>query len=84
MRGDTFEPGELFIYVNGNCKTGRFEMGKVKRKGKSDDYYFCYYHEGDTAACTPVDFMHKLENSYCVKVETLGDPERAQRYDQYD
>lgn len=72
MKGDTFEPGELFIYVNGNAETGRFEIGKVKRKADHGDRYFCYYSEGDTAACTPVNCMHKLVNRYCVKANSLG------------
>ena len=63
----TFEPGEYFIYVNGDIN-GRYELGKVKRK-KDDKTYFCYYHEGDTAAATPVDRMHKLTNAYIIRSE---------------
>lgn len=68
----SFQPGELFVYVNGDLDTGRFEIGKVKSKVEGRDEYFCYYHEGETAACTPVEFMHKLENAYCVKATTFG------------
>lgn len=75
MSEKTFEPGELFVYVNGNTKTGRFEIGKVKRKDVYSNSYYCFYHEGTTAACTPVEFMHKLENAYVIKCDTLGSNE---------
>lgn len=64
----TFEPGELFIYRNGD----KYELGKVKRKDSRGEGYFCWYHRGDTAAHTPVDCMHKLVNAYCIDKESLG------------
>lgn len=67
-----FEPGELFIYVNGDLESGRFEIGKVKGKVEGRDAYFCHYHEGETAACTPVECMHKLTNAYAIKIDSLG------------
>lgn len=72
MSTRTFEPNELFIYVNGNADSGRFEIGKVKRKVVNRNAYYCWYHEGDTAACTPAECMHKLENSYVIKENSLG------------
>lgn len=63
----TFEPGEYFIYVNGDIN-GRYELGKVKRQ-RDETTYFCYYHEGDTAAATPVSCMHKLTNAYIIRDE---------------
>lgn len=67
-RGEFFEPGELFIYENGDS----FEIGEVKRENNTEDGYFCYYHSGDTAANTPVENMHKLVNSYVIEKNTLG------------
>lgn len=61
-----FKPGEYIIYQNGE----RFEIGKIKRV--TDDGAFVYYHEGDTAAKTPFDCMHKLVNAYTIKADSLG------------
>lgn len=66
--GETFEPGELFIYVNGES----YEIGKVKRPNNTGDGYFCWYHTGETAANTPTDHMHKLTNAYVIDGESLG------------
>lgn len=67
-RGESFEPDELFVYVNGN----KFELGKVKRTNNDGTGYFCYYHTGDTSANTPVEYMHKLVNSYVIEKENFG------------
>lgn len=64
--GDCFEVGEYIVYVNGD----RYEIGRIK--SLRDDGAFVYYHEGDTAAKTPYDCMHKLTNGYCIKETTLG------------
>lgn len=61
-----FHEGEYIIYQNGDS----FEIGKIKRI--TDDGAFVYYHEGDTAAKTPFDCMHKLVNGFTVKETTLG------------
>ena len=63
---DIFEVGEYIVYVNGD----RYEIGKVK--SLREDGAFVYYHEGDTAAKTPYDCMHKLINGYTIKKSTLG------------
>jgi len=63
-----FEPGELFIYRNGD----RYELGKVKRPNNDGDGYFCWYHLGETAANTPTSCMHKLQNAYVIDGESLG------------
>lgn len=65
---EKFEPGELFIYRNGNS----YELGKVKRPNNTGDGYFCWYHSGETAANTPVVCMHKLVNAYVILNEVLG------------
>ena len=65
---EKFEPGELFIYVNGD----RYELGKVKRPNNTSDGYFCWYHLGETAANTPTSCMHKLQNAYVIDGESLG------------
>lgn len=64
----SFEDGELFVYINGD----KAEIGKVKRKNNKGNGYFCYYHEGETAANTPLECMYKLVNSYTIKITTLG------------
>lgn len=58
--------GEYIVYVNGD----RYEIGRVK--SLREDGAFVYYHEGDTAAKTPYDCMHKLINGYTIKKSTLG------------
>lgn len=65
---DKFEPGELFVYTNGN----RWELGMVKRPG-SGDGYFCWYSRGDTAAFTPTSCMHKLSNAGFTHIEQILD-----------
>lgn len=63
---NNFKENELIIYQNGE----RFEIGRIKRL--TEDGAFVYYHSGDTAAKTPFDCMHKLENSYCIGFTNLG------------
>lgn len=61
-----FKVGEYIIYTNGD----RFEIGRIK--ALCEDGAFVCYHEGETAARTPSDCMHKLINGYTIKVTTLG------------
>lgn len=61
-----YKPGELIIYKNGD----KYEIGKIKRL--TEDGAFVWYHEGETAAKTPFEFMHKLINSYCILKTSLG------------
>lgn len=68
---ECFEPGELFVYTNGN----RWELGMVKRPNNSGDGYFCWYSRGDTAANTPTTHMHKLSNAGFTHIEQLLDAE---------
>lgn len=65
---EQFKNGEYFIYVNGD----KYELGKVKRPNNSGDGYFCWYHEGETCANTPVDCMHKLVNAYIIREDGFG------------
>lgn len=67
MSNERFTEGELFVYVNGD----RWELGMVKRPNNTGDGYFCWYSTGDTAANTPVDYMHKLANHGFTKMEGL-------------
>jgi hypothetical protein len=62
MSEKKFEPGELFVYMNGD----RLEIGKVKKENYTGDGYFCWYSTGETAANTPVDMMHKITNLYAL------------------
>ena len=68
---DTYKPGELFVYTNGD----RWELGMVKRPGNGDGY-FCWYSRGDTAAFTPTSCMHKLSNAGFTHVEQMLDDEK--------
>ena len=65
---DTFKPGELFVYTNGSY----WELGQVKSVAVEGESYFCWYSTGDTAARTPVECMHKLENAGYSHVECLS------------
>lgn len=72
MAVERFNPGEFFIYKNGN----RMELGKVKRMADEGGMaYFCWYSCGTTAARTPVELMLKLANSDGgpARQYTLGD-----------
>ncbi len=62
----TFYPGELIIYHNGP----RYEIGKIKSITKGAA--FVWYNEGDTAALTSFEDMHKLVNGYCITKTDLG------------
>lgn len=62
------KPGDLIIYHN--CGTDMFEIGKIKRI--CEDGAFVYYHSGDTAAKTPIDCMHILQNAYTISETNLG------------
>ena len=61
-----FQEGEYIIYRNGD----RYEIGKIKRI--VSDGAFVWYTEGDTAAKTPFDCMHKLVNEYVIGETNLG------------
>lgn len=61
-----YKVGEYIIYVNGD----RYELGRIKRL--CDDGAFVCYHEGETAAKTPYDCMHKLVNEFTIKLTTIG------------
>lgn len=63
---EEFKAGEYIIYQNGD----RFEIGKIKRI--TNDGAFVWYHEGETAAKTPFDCMHKLVNGFTIKATSLG------------
>lgn len=61
-----FKVGEYIIYQNGD----RCELGRIKRI--VSDGAFVYYSEGDTAAKTPFDCMHRLVNEYVIQETSLG------------
>ena len=65
MKND-FQEGEYIIYRNGD----RYEIGKIKRIVSNGA--FVWYTEGDTAAKTPFDCMHKLMNEYVIVETNLG------------
>ena len=61
-----FKEGEYIIYRNGE----RYELGRIKRI--TEDGAFVWYSDGETAAKTPFDCMHKIVNSYTIKQTLLG------------
>ena len=63
---ENFKERQYVVYVNGD----RFEIGRVVRV--CEDGAFVCYHEGETAAKTPFDCMHRLMNEYVIKSTTLG------------
>lgn len=63
---DEYEVGEYIIYQNGD----QYEIGRIKKL--FDDHAFVCYHEGETAASTPYDHMHKLLNRCVIKETSLG------------
>lgn len=64
---ETYEPGELFVYMNGD----HWELGEVKSANNTGTGYFCWYSMGDTAANTPTSHMHKLANAGWSHIEKL-------------
>ena len=65
---DEYKEGELIIYKNG----GSYEIGKIKRLTETGA--FVWYSEGDTAAKTPYDCMHKITNTHTITATALGGP----------
>ena len=63
---EEFKVGEYIIYVNGD----RYELGRIK--SLTEDGAFICYHEGETAAKTPYDLIHKLVNGFTIKETTIG------------
>ena len=61
-----FKEGEYIIYRNGE----RYELGRIKRI--TEDGAFVWYSDGETAAKTPFDCMHKIVNAYTIKQTLLG------------
>ena len=61
-----YKEGEYIVYVNGE----RYELGRIVRF--CEDGAFVCYHEGETAAKTPYECMHKLTNAYVVRDTSLG------------
>jgi len=61
-----FYEGEYIIYRNGE----KYELGRIT--SLREDGAFVCYHEGETAAKTPYDHMHKLINAYTIKSTSIG------------
>jgi hypothetical protein len=61
-----FKEGQLIIYCNGST----YQIGKIKRivNGGAFVYYSC----GETAAKTPFDAMHPIDNEYVIGETGLG------------
>ena len=66
MNKNEYKEGQYIIYQNGD----RFEIGKIKRLTPTGA--FVYYSMGDTAAKTPYDRMHPIQNAYVIGEMGLG------------
>lgn len=63
---DEYKEGEIIIYKNGDS----YEVGKIKRLTPTGA--FVWYSEGETAAKTPYECLHKITNAYTIKDTALG------------
>ena len=63
---DNIREGDYVIYQNGDT----FQIGRVKTVKPNG--VFVYYHEGDTAAKTPLENLHVIQNSYVIEQTSLG------------
>ena len=63
---DLYKEGEYIIHTNGD----RYEIGRIV--SVHDDGAFVCYHEGETAAKTPYDCMHKLVNRHGIIESAIG------------
>lgn len=61
-----YKEGELIIYRNGDS----YQIGKIKRLTPTGA--FVWYSEGDTAAKTPYECLHKITNAHTIKDTALG------------
>lgn len=61
-----FREGQYIIYQNGDT----YEIGKIKRLTATGA--FVWYSCGDTAAKTPYDCMHPIQNAYVIGETGLG------------
>ena len=60
------------------CQMGdSFEVGKIIRL--CDDGAFVWYHSGDTAAKTPYENMHKIQNAVYLTNANLGKDTATER-----
>jgi hypothetical protein len=62
LSAEDFKENEMVLYQNGDS----FEVGKIKRL--CNDGAFVWYNSGDTAAKTPYENLHKLQNAYCLNL----------------
>ena len=63
---DKWDVGEYIIYRNNE----KYEIGRIA--SLREDGAFVCYHDGETAAKTPYDHMHKLINAYAINDTSLG------------
>ena len=63
---DKWDVGEYIIYLNNE----KYELGRIV--SLREDGAFVCYHDGETAAKTPYDHMHKLINAYTIKDTSIG------------
>jgi hypothetical protein len=68
-----FQTGQLVIYKKGET----LQIGKVK--SLQGDAAFVWYHEGDTAALTPLECLYPLENAYVIEKDRLNLEERKRQ-----
>ena len=66
---EEYHAGDLVVYIptdqDGNVY--KAEIGVVKRYNNTKDGVFVYYSGGDTAACTKLRDLRKLDNAYAIE-----------------
>lgn len=61
------KPGDWVVYApTHDGSISKVEIGVVKRLHELGDFAFVWYHSGDTAACTNMRDLIKLENAYSI------------------
>lgn len=66
MKKDDWSIGEFIIYRNGE----KYELGRIA--SLTEDGAFVCYHNGETAAKTSYEDMHKLINAYTITDTSIG------------
>ena len=66
---DNFKEGDLVMYapMDRYRKIYKTEIGKFKRYNSDKSCAFVYYSSGDTAACTPIEYLYPIFNSFHIK-----------------
>ena len=62
-----FKDGEYVLYQKGDT----YQLGQIK--SRLERGAFVWYHEGQTAALTPYEYLHHIENAFVIKQTSLAE-----------